>query len=101
MLQLKIPCVATKIELGILAVLSKEKTLNFEYIVRKIIVNYFNENYSIIESFKKYGIFLLGEAQSCGSPKMAQSHRDGHWRWKSVLPQPPKMSDPPHIWPCC
>ena len=45
-----------KIELGILAVLSKEKTLNFEYIVRKIIVNYFNENYSIIESFKKYDI---------------------------------------------
>ena len=28
-----------KIELGILAVLSKEKTLNFEYIVSKIIVN--------------------------------------------------------------
>ena len=46
----------SKIELGILAVLSKEKTLNFEYIVRKIIVNYFNDNHSIIESFEKYDI---------------------------------------------
>lgn len=45
-----------KIELGILAVLSKEKTRDFEYIVRKVIVNYFNENDSIIENFDKYGI---------------------------------------------
>lgn len=45
-----------KIELGILAVLSKEKTLNFEYIIRKIIVNHFEGNDSIIESFAKYDI---------------------------------------------
>ena len=45
-----------KIEIGILAVLSKEKTVNFEYIIRKIIVNHFEGNDSIIESFKSYGI---------------------------------------------
>lgn len=45
-----------QIELGILAVLSKEKTLNFEYIIRKIIVNHFEGNDSIIESFDNYDI---------------------------------------------
>lgn len=46
----------SQIELGILAVLSKEKTLNFEYIIRKIIVKHFEGNDSIIESFDNYGI---------------------------------------------
>lgn len=45
-----------QIELGILAVLSKERTLNFEYIIRKIIVNHFEGNDSIIESFDNYDI---------------------------------------------
>ena len=45
-----------RIELGILAVLSGEKTLNFEYIIRKIIVKHFEEDDSIIEKFDKYNI---------------------------------------------
>ena len=45
-----------RIELGILAVLSGEKTLNFEYIIRKIIVKHFEEDDSIIEKFDKYYI---------------------------------------------
>ena len=45
-----------RIELGILAVLSGEKTLNFEYIVRKIIVKHFEKDDSIIEKFDKYDI---------------------------------------------
>ena len=44
------------IELGILAVLTGEKTLNFEYIVRKIIVKHFEKDDSIIEKFDKYNI---------------------------------------------
>ena len=44
------------IELGILAVLSKEKSINFEYILRSIIVNYFEGNQSFIGEFSKYGI---------------------------------------------
>lgn len=44
------------IELGILAVLSGEKTLNFEYIIRKIIVKHFEKDDSIIETFDKYNI---------------------------------------------
>ena len=44
------------IELGILAVIAGEKTLNFEYIVRKIIVKHFEKNDSIIENFEKYDI---------------------------------------------
>ena len=46
----------TNIELGILTVLSNEKTVNFDYIVRKIIVKHFDDDDSIIEGFKKYGI---------------------------------------------
>ena len=45
-----------RIELGILAVLAGEKTLNFEYIVRKIIVKHFEKDDSIIEKFDKYNI---------------------------------------------
>ena len=45
-----------RIELGILAVLAGEKTLNFEYIVRKIIVKHFEKDDSIIETFDKYNI---------------------------------------------
>lgn len=44
------------IEMGILTVLSKEKTVNFEYIVRKIIVKHFEKDDSIIESFEKNNI---------------------------------------------
>ena len=46
----------TNIELGILTVLSKEKTLNFDYTVRKVIVKHFEDDDSIIESFEKYNI---------------------------------------------
>lgn len=45
-----------KIELGILAVLAGEKSLNFENILRKIIVKHFEKDDSIIEKFNKYGI---------------------------------------------
>ena len=45
-----------RIELGILAVLAGEKTLNFDYIVRKIIVKHFEKDDSIIEKFEKYNI---------------------------------------------
>ena len=45
-----------RIELGILAVLAGERTLNFEYIVRKIIVKHFEKDDSIIEKFDKYNI---------------------------------------------
>lgn len=44
------------IERGILAVLSKEKSINFEYILRSVIVNYFDGNNSFIDEFDKYGI---------------------------------------------
>jgi len=44
------------IERGILAVLSKEKSINFEYILRSVIVNYFEGNNSFIDDFDKYGI---------------------------------------------
>lgn len=44
---------------------------------------------------KEYNILPLDEAQSYGSPKMAQPHRDRQWGWRSVLPQPPKMPGPP------
>lgn len=46
----------SRIELGILLVLAGEKTLNFEYLVRKIIVKHFEKDDSIIEKFKKYNI---------------------------------------------
>ena len=45
-----------RIELGILAVLAGEKTVNFEYIVRKIIVKHFEKDDSIIEKFDNYNI---------------------------------------------
>jgi len=45
-----------RIELGILAVLAGEKTLNFEYIIRKIIVKHFEKDDSIIETFDKFNI---------------------------------------------
>ena len=45
-----------RIELGILVVLAGEKTLNFEYIIRKIIVKHFDEDDSIIKKFDKYNI---------------------------------------------
>ena len=45
-----------RIELGILAVLAGERTLNFEYIIRKIIVKHFEKDDSIIEKFDKYNI---------------------------------------------
>jgi len=45
-----------RIELGILAVLVGEKTLNFEYIIRKIIVKHFEKDDSLIEKFNKYNI---------------------------------------------
>ena len=46
----------SRIELGILLVLAGEKTLNFEYLVRKIIVKHFEKDDSIIEKFKKFNI---------------------------------------------
>ena len=46
----------SRIELGIMAVLSGEKTLNFEYVVRKILVKHFEKDDSILEKFKKYNI---------------------------------------------
>ena len=46
----------TNIEMGILTVLAKEKTINFDYIVRKVIIKHFEEDYSIIESFEKFNI---------------------------------------------
>ena len=45
-----------RIELGILVVLAGERTLNFEYVVRKIIVKHFEEDDSIIKRFDKYNI---------------------------------------------
>lgn len=45
-----------RIELGILVVLAGERTLNFEYVVRKIIVKHFEKDDSIIEKFDKYNI---------------------------------------------
>lgn len=45
-----------RIELGILVVLAGEKTLNFEYVVRKIIVKHFQKDDSILEKFEKYNI---------------------------------------------
>lgn len=46
----------SRIELGILLVLAGERTLNFEYVVRKIIVKHFEKDDSIIEKFKDYNI---------------------------------------------
>ena len=46
----------TTIEMGILTVLAKEKTINFDYIVRKVIIKHFEEDYSIIDSFTKFNI---------------------------------------------
>ena len=46
----------TNIEMGILTVLAKEKTINFDYIVRKVIIKHFEEDYSIIESFSKINV---------------------------------------------
>ena len=46
----------TNIEMGILTVLAKEKTINFDYIVRKVIIKHFEEDYSIIESFSKFNV---------------------------------------------
>lgn len=45
-----------RIELGILVVLAGEKTLNFEYVVRKIIIKHFQKDDSILEKFEKYNI---------------------------------------------
>lgn len=45
-----------RIELGVLVVLAGEKTLNFEYVVRKIIVKHFQKDDSILEKFEKYNI---------------------------------------------
>lgn len=45
-----------RIELGILVVLAGERTLNFEYVVRKIIVKHFEKDDFIIEKFDKYNI---------------------------------------------
>ena len=44
------------IEIGILAVLSKEKSINFEYILRNVIVNYFDGDKSFISEFDKFNI---------------------------------------------
>ena len=45
-----------RIELGILAVIANEKTLNFEYIVRKIIVKHFEGDDSIIDNYAKFDV---------------------------------------------
>ncbi len=41
---------------GILAVLSNQKSLNFDYIVREVIINNFSEENNIIKNFEKYDI---------------------------------------------
>lgn len=41
---------------AILAVLSNQKTLNFDYIVREVIINNFSEENKIIKNFEKYNI---------------------------------------------
>ncbi len=41
---------------GILAVLSNQKTLNFDYIVREVIINNFSEENKYIKIFKKFNI---------------------------------------------
>ena len=41
---------------AILAVLSNQKTLNFDYIVREVIINNFSEENKIIKNFEKYDI---------------------------------------------
>lgn len=41
---------------AILAVLSNQKTLNFDYIVREVIINNFSEENKIINNFEKYNI---------------------------------------------
>ena len=46
----------TNIILGILAVLSKQKIINFDYILREVIINNSDEENKIINSFSKYGI---------------------------------------------
>lgn len=42
--------------LGILAILSNQKTLNFDYIVREVIINNFSEENKIIKNFEKFNI---------------------------------------------
>lgn len=44
------------IKQAILEVLSNQKTLNFDYIVREVIINNFNEENKIINNFEKYNI---------------------------------------------
>ena len=41
---------------AILAVLSNQKTLNFDYVVREVIINNFSEENKIIKNFEKYNI---------------------------------------------
>ena len=41
---------------AILAVLSNQKTLNFDYIVREVIINNFSDENKIIKNFEKYNI---------------------------------------------
>ncbi|MBR3112544.1 MAG: BREX-1 system phosphatase PglZ type A [Methanobrevibacter sp.] len=41
---------------AILAVLSNQKTLNFDYIVREVIINNFSEENKIIKNFEKFNI---------------------------------------------
>ena len=41
---------------AILAVLSNQKTLNFDYVVREVIINHFSEENKIIKNFEKYNI---------------------------------------------
>ena len=44
------------IKQAILAVLSNQKTLNFDYIVREVIINNFSEENKIIKNFEKFNI---------------------------------------------
>lgn len=44
------------IKKAILAVLSNQKTLNFDYIVREVIIKNFNEENEIIKNFEKFNI---------------------------------------------
>ena len=44
------------IKLGILTVLSNQKVLNFDYIVREVIINNFSEENKIIKNFEKFNI---------------------------------------------
>ena len=44
------------IKQAILAVLSNQKTLNFDYIVHEVIINNFDEENKIIKNFEKFNI---------------------------------------------